>query len=82
MSSIGSSSFSPAMQANETGACASKENQAEEVNKKRKQEEEEEEDKDKPVTTFRDADGATYKIEDGQKLLIAKAPTAEDQITF
>lgn len=80
MSSIGSSSFSPAMQANETGACASKENQAEEVNKKRKQEEEE--DKDKPVTTFRDADGATYKMEDGQKFLIAEAPTAEDQITF
>ncbi|VVM66501.1 hypothetical protein PS664_01566 [Pseudomonas fluorescens] len=80
MSSIGSSSFSPAMQANETGACASKENQAEEVNKKRKQEEEEPENKSAEI--FKGSDGATYKMEGGQKFLIAEAPTAEDQITF
>ncbi|WP_330209207.1 hypothetical protein [Pseudomonas sp. AM4(2022)] len=80
MSSIGSSSFSPAMQASETGACASKENQAEEVNKKRKRKEEEEE--DNSAVIFKGPDGATYKVEGGQKSLIEAAPDAENQITF
>ena len=80
MLSIGSSSFSPAMQASETGACESKENQAEEVNRKRKQEEDETEDKS-PVI-FKGTDGATYRMEGGQKSLIEAAPDAEDHITF
>lgn len=83
MSSIGSISFSPAVQPNETGASQSKEKQTELLNKKmeelkKKKKDEEEEDS----TLVKGPDGAIYKIEGSKKILVQPAPPSEDQINF
>ncbi|CAM2941226.1 hypothetical protein [Pseudomonas fluorescens] len=84
MSSIGSSSFSPAMQLDVTGASPSNENQikslTEILEEKKKKKDDEEEGGKGPL--IRGSDGAIYQMEGKSKFLVLPPPPAADQITF
>ena len=84
MSSIGSSSFSPAMQLDVTGASPSNENQikslTEILEEKKKKKDDEEEGGKGPL--IRGSDGAIYQMEGKSKFLVLPPPPEADQITF
>ncbi|GAB5340755.1 hypothetical protein [Pseudomonas fluorescens] len=82
MSSIGSSSFSPAMQLDVTGASPSNENQIKSLTEILEEKKKGDEKEGGKGPLIRGSDGAIYQMEGKSKFLVLPPPPAADQITF